>query len=115
MKITAKKFVLCFMAAGFLLPVAYFVFYWAFGHTDVFAWLMQTQWCYDGLLMFWPSSILLTCCTEGVTLPILATTLNVILYGVLGWVLWIGLKRSRIVLIVTVVSILAGWYGLLRL
>lgn len=50
-----------------------------------------------------------------VMLPILAVVLNAILYAILGWLFWIGITRSRIVLTVVVVSIVIGWYGLLSL
>lgn len=111
-----KKIIFCFMAMGLLLPIAWFIFYWTVGQDPyVSGWLMQTRWWDRVLLMLWPSSILLICCTDSVMLPILSVILNVVIYAVLGWFFWIGCKRSRIVLVATIISILASWYGLLRL
>ncbi|MEO8165905.1 MAG: hypothetical protein ABI619_10975 [Betaproteobacteria bacterium] len=115
---TAKRFVLCFVAAGVLLPVLWFAFYWIVGrgHPDVNNWLMTVR-VDNLLLMFWPSSILMIADPEdkSIVLPIISTALNAALYGILGTLVWVGLRRSKIVLIGTVALVLIGWYGLLRL
>lgn len=113
---TAKKFVLCFVAAGIFLPAAWFGVYRVC--PEIINRAMSSLWVGDVVLLLWPSSILLLGDpneTSVVVLPIVSTIANAVLYGIIGALLWIGLKRSKAVLAVTVAAILAGWYGLLRL
>jgi hypothetical protein len=116
---TAQRFILYFVTTGVFLPATWLAFYWTPGkaYPESILWLMLHARLDSLLLMFWPSSILMIADPgdKSVALPLIAISLNAVLYAILGWLFWIGLKRSRIVLAATVVSILAGWYGLLHL
>jgi hypothetical protein len=73
-------------------------------------------------LMAWPSSIVMMA-TAGVdplggpALAVFAasTLVNVVLYAVVGWLIWIGLFRSRVVLLLTLAGVAALWIRLLSL
>lgn len=96
---------LSWMAAYYLIP----------GFSDW--WYKTSPWTGGALLALWPSSILFLGDPgeSDVGLRIITTALNVALYGSLGALLWIGLRRSKIVLAVTALSVLVGWYSLLSL
>lgn len=73
-------------------------------------------------LLFWPSSILvmvddLSPDQKGIDYGILTISIiaNVILYSVIGFLLWWGWNRQKWVLIVVGFAITMGWYKILRL
>ena len=111
---TMKRFVFFFVAAGALLPAVWLGLYRVY--PVVIESLMSAAWMGGLLLVLWPSSILMLGDPRdtSVILPVLSLSLNVVLYGILGVLFWIGLKRVRTVLIVTVALLLLGWYGLLK-
>lgn len=113
---TMKRFVFLFIGIGTLLPAVWFAIYYlspGFRHW----WYATPAWTDHLLLAFWPSSILLLADPKetSVLLPIVTTGLNAVLYGILGVLFWIGLKRSKAVLAVTLAALSLGWYGLLTL
>jgi hypothetical protein len=81
-----------------------------------------TEELLNAQLMAWPSSIVMMA-TAGVdplggpALAVFAisTLVNVVLYGIVGWLIWIGLFRSRAVLLLTLVCVAALWIHLLNL
>ena len=79
--------------------------------------LLLSSYRFDRVLLaVWPSSILLMADPEGqsVAIPAAAIAVNAVLYGVVGWLVWYGLNRRRLMLPVVAVGVLAGWYALLR-
>jgi len=115
MAMTAKRFVLCFVAAGIALPVAWLSVYRIY--PAGINWVTSVPRADGLLLMLWPSSILLLGDPNdtSMVIPIVSVALNVVLYGILGGLLWLGLKRSKVVLAATVAAVSLGWYGLLTL
>ena len=69
------------------------------------------------LLLFWPTSILLLGdpTDSNVGLLLLAAIGNALLYGILGLLLWIGIYRSRAILLAPVLLIAGIWALLLSL
>ena len=68
------------------------------------------------LVAIWPSWLFLIADPEerSVVIPAAAVAVNALLYGAVGWLVWFGLNRRRLVLPVVAVGVLAGWYALLR-
>ncbi|MBE2241565.1 MAG: hypothetical protein IAE86_02340 [Burkholderiaceae bacterium] len=116
---TARRFILSFVALGILVPAAWFIFYWTIGKAkpDILRWIMLNTPTHELLLLLCPSSLLMMMDAEDKSywLPVITIALNALLYAILGWLFWIGIKRSRIVLIGTAAVVLVGWYGLLNL
>jgi hypothetical protein len=68
------------------------------------------------LLAIWPSSIFMMADPEGksVLIPIVSITVNAVLYGAIGWFVWLGLYRNKAIILGAVVgTVVAGWYLLL--
>ena len=116
---TARRFILSFVAFGILVPAAWFVFYWTVGkpHPETLRWVMLNTRIHELLLLLCPSSLLMMMDVEDTSLwlPVITIAVNALLYAILGWLFWIGIKRSRIVLVGTAAAILIGWCGLLNL
>jgi hypothetical protein len=111
-----KRLVLIFTGIGAAFPLGFLAVYQlspAFRHW----WHKGPVWMESAMLAVWPSSLLLMADPEGQSVwpPIISVALNVVLYAILGWLFWIGIKRSPIVLVGTAAAILVGWYGLLSL
>ena len=66
--------------------------------------------------VLWPSWLLLMADPEerSVAIPAISVAINAALYGIAGWLVWIGLHRKRAVLVLVVVALLALWYAMLR-
>ncbi len=111
---TAARSMLYSVGAGILLPLAWFGAYRIFPEPVNHA--MSTPWVGDAVLLLWPSSILLLGDPDEVSLilPIISVALNAVLYGAIGWLVWIGWNRQRLILPVVAVGVLSGWYVLLR-
>jgi hypothetical protein len=116
---TARRFILSFVVLGILVPAAWFVFYWTVGrsHPEALRWVMLNTRIHELLLLLCPSSLLMMLDSEdkSLWLPLITIALNALLYAILGWLFWIGIKRSLIVLIGTTAAVLISWYGLLNL
>jgi hypothetical protein len=67
------------------------------------------------LVALWPSWLFLIADPEerNVTLHIASIAVNALLYGALGWLMWLGLNGSRAILGAAGAIVLAGWYFLL--
>jgi hypothetical protein len=111
-----RRFVLCFAAAGFLLPASWFAIYHLSPRFEAW-WYGAPSWLGRLLLAIWPSWLLMLADPDdkSLILPIVSATLNAGTYGLLGALLWVGFRRSRAVLAVTLAAVLAGWYVLLGL
>ena len=51
---------------------------------------------------------------RGVAIPIVSIAINALLYGIVGWLIWFGLNRNRLVLVVVAAALIVGWYLLQR-
>lgn len=80
-------------------------------------WFKAPTWAGTVLLAIWPSSLLMIGDPEdkSLILPIIATVLNALLYGVVGALVRFGFLYSKPVLAVTVLAVLVGWFALARL
>lgn len=112
------RFVLWAVGVGVAIPALWLVVQRAFLSSDPgLSYLVLSTYRFDRVLLaLWPSSILLMADPEGrsVAIPAVAITANAVLYGAVGWLVWFGLNRRRFMLPVVAVSVLAGWYALLR-
>ena len=115
------KFIGAFSLAGFVIPCLLTI-----------AWkiLVKTPDLYVSIstmlfplqMLFWPSSILmvvddLSPDQKGISYGVLTISIiaNVILYSVIGFLLWWGWNRQKWVLILVGSAITMGWYKILRL
>lgn len=110
-----KRFVFLFTAAGALLPTTWLLVFRV--SPDFIEWLTAPAWTSGFVLLFWPSWVLMLGDAENtsVILPTLSVLLNALLYGILGALVWSGMKRSKLILGATAVGIVTGWYTLLEL
>lgn len=112
-----QYFVSLAIGAGVFVPIIWFILNWAFLEKNPsIAYLLLSEWHLDRVMIaVWPSSILLLADpkSETVVIPLISTAVNAALYGGLGWLVWLGLYKNRIVLAVPILLILVGWYFLL--
>ena len=112
------RFVVWAVGLGFAIPALWLVVQRAFLSNDPgLSYLVLSSYRFDRVLLaLWPSSIFLMADPEGqsVAIPAAAIAVNALLYGVVGWLVWFGLNRRRLMLPVVAVGVLAGWYALLR-
>ena len=80
-------------------------------------WFKAPTWIGNVLLAILPSSLLMIGDPEdkSLMLPIMATVLNALLYGVVGALVRYGFLYSKPVLAATVIGVLVGWFALARL
>ena len=113
-----RRFVAIAVVVGAAVPVVWLVIYWAFlrGNPELINSVMSVGHFDRVLVAVWPSWVFLIADPEerSVTIPALAIAINVLLYGVVGWLIWFGLNRNRLVLGVVAMALTAGWYFLLR-
>lgn len=111
-----QYFIAWAVGAGVVLPIIWLVAYWTFlrGNPGLMHSVMSVGHFDKVLLAIWPSSIFLAADPENrsVAIPVVSMAVNAALYGGLGWLFWVGLYRTRIVLVRTILLILVGWYYL---
>jgi len=112
------KFIGFFSLVGLVLPCLFFIA-WRF--------LEDAPNLYGSIgnklellqLVAWPSSIFMMATTgEGgmnFEILVISITVNVILYAIIGFLIWFGLYKQRWVLFCTAASLLLSWYFLLTL
>jgi hypothetical protein len=110
-----SRFVALSVGVGVALPVLWLLVYWLFlrGNPDLIRWIMESR--FDRVLIaIWPSWFLLVADPEerSITIPLASVAVNALLYGVLGWLVWLGLYRNRAMLGVVIATVLIGWYFL---
>jgi len=71
-------------------------------------------------LLFWPSSFFLMATENQTTTTVLqimaaSIAVNILLYSLIGLLMWYGINKQRWVLYATVGVIAIGWYKLLKL
>lgn len=113
-----RRFVVFASGLGIAIPIVWLAVYWLFlrGNPALINSIMSGGHFDRVLIAVWPSWLFMIADPEeqSVAIPAAAIAVNALLYGVVGWLLWFGLNRRRFVLPVVGVSVLAGWYFLLR-
>lgn len=112
------RFVAVAAGIGVAIPLVWLTFYWAFlrGNPALINSVMSGGYLDRILIAVWPSWLFLIADPEerSVVIPAVAVTVNALLYGAVGWMVWIGLNRHHFVLPIIGVGVLAGLYLLLR-
>ena len=113
---TPQYFVMSAIGVGVGIPIIWLIAYWTFlrGNPALMNLVMSALHLDQALIAVWPSSIFLAADPEdrSVAIPIVSIAVNAVLYGSLGWLVWFGLYRNRVVLAVTILLIAVGWYYL---
>lgn len=111
-----RRFVLVSVALGIAVPFIWLSIYWLFlrDNPELIHRIMSKGRFDRVLLALWPSWIFLVADPEerSIAIPVASVAANALLYGVLGWLIWLGVYRKRTVLGLTAVAIAAGWYFL---
>jgi hypothetical protein len=111
-----RRFITLALLAGLLVPILWFLTHWVFlrGDPVLSKSIMEAFYLDRVLLGVWPSSVLLMADPEGrsISIPIVSTLANVVLYGCLGWLVWFGLYRYRAALGLAAAAVVVGWYFL---
>ena len=117
--IALRSFVIWAASVGLGIPIIFLTFYWTIlkGNTDLWVSLMDVWQLNRVLLALWPSWILLMVDPndESIAIPVVSIALNGALYAGLGWLVWFGLYKNRMVLVGTILLILFGCYKLIGL
>jgi hypothetical protein len=68
------------------------------------------------LVAIWLSWLFLIADPEerSVAIPVASVAVNAVLYGALGWLVWLGLHRHRALLGVAIAAVVIGWYFLFK-
>jgi hypothetical protein len=113
-----RRFVTLAAAIGAAIPMLWLAAYWAFlrGNPSLIYSVMSAGYFDRILVLVWPSWLFLIADPEerSIAIPAAAIGVNALLYGVVGWLIWFGMNRNRLVLAGVVVGLLVGWYSLLR-
>lgn len=91
-----RAFLISMTLAGMLVPTIWFGLHWLVPGFDHW-WLVDApSWLEGALLVAWPTSLLLMADPEerNIWIPLISVGLNVLLYGVVGMVLYIGRRRK---------------------
>lgn len=115
------KFIGAFSLAGFVIPCLVTVV-WKILLKNPDLYLSIGNIIIPFQALFWPSHILVVVSdlsqdSKGIDYGILTISIivNIILYSVIGFLLWWGWNRQKWVLIVVGSAITMGWYKILRL
>lgn len=113
-----RRFVTWAIATGAAVPVVWLGIYWGFmrGNPALINSVMSAGHFDRVLVAIWPSWVFLIADPEerSVAIPAIAVAVNALLYGAFGWLIWLGLNRTRLMLGVVALALVAGWYLLLR-
>ncbi len=113
-----RRFVAFAAGMGVAIPLVWLAIYWAFlkGNPALINSIMSGGFFDRVLIALWPSWLFLIADPEerSIAIPTASIAVNAVLYGSVGWLVWIGLNRRRIVLLAVTFAVLAGWYLLLR-
>lgn len=112
-----RRFAGLSVAVGVAIPALWFIAYWAFfrGDPSLSHSAMSAFQIDKVLLAIWPSSMFLMADPEGksVLIPLVSVAVNAVLYGVMGWLVWLGVYRNKAILGAAVGMVVAGWCFLL--
>lgn len=110
------KYVSGFAFAGFAIPVLLNIFW---SYYELYISFEASLWIEKFVLISWPSSILMigTAGHKGINYEILSISIivNVVLYAIIGLLIWIGLNKQRWVLYLIFVLIALIWCRLLTI
>jgi hypothetical protein len=113
------RFVATASALGAVIALVWWLAYYVIGGAspDFRSYLFSVPGLDTLLLLLWPTSILLLGdpTDSNLGLLLVAATGNVLLYGILGLLLWLGIYRSRAVLFAPILLIAGIWALLLSL
>ena len=94
-----RRFVTFAVAIGAAIPIAWLTIYWLFlrGNPALINSIMSPGKFDRLLVVVWPSWVFLIADPEerSVAIPAMAIAVNVLLYGVFGWLIWFGPNTSR--------------------
>jgi hypothetical protein len=110
---TQGRFVGAAVAAGVAIPAAWLIVYWVFLQGSAAS---MPEGFLRILSVVWPSWVLLMADPEerSIAIPAVSIAANALLYGIVGWSVWFGWKRNRLVLVAVAAVLTIGWYLLLR-
>lgn len=113
-----RRFVALAAVTGIAVPLAWQAVYFSFlrGDPALINLIMSGGHLDRVLIVLWPSWLFLLADPEerSVAIPAAAIAVNAFLYAAVGWLVWFGLNRQRLMLPVVAVGLLAGWSALLR-
>lgn len=114
-RITAARAALLSAALGALAPVLWYLVYRMLGPT-------QIDWIYampldKVLIVVWPTSIFLIGdpTNQNYALQAFSAFSNVVFYTIVGSLVWLGLRRSRWILLLPVAIVAGTWWWVLSL
>lgn len=116
---TCKRFVGIASSIGAAVPVAWLFMYQFVGRVfpSLQDFLSDLPGIDYALLILWPSSLLLiadpTNSNPGPWLQ--SAVANAVLYAIVGWALWLGIYRLRLLLVALVLLLIGLWTFLLAL
>lgn len=112
------KFVGFFLLFGFVIPCV-FTAAWAILEKSPDLYMSIGGKLETVQLLIWPTSIFMmaTASNKGIDFKMLAIAIaaNILLYALIGFLIWWGLNRQRWVFFVVCAAILLGWYRLFTL
>lgn len=115
--LSRRLFIVVSIGIGITLPLLWLTVYWTLlrGNPTLIASIMATLPVDKVLLVIWPSWIFFVADPEesSVIIPVASIVVNAALYGILGWLVWMGLYRHKAILGAVVIAIISGWYLLL--
>jgi len=107
----AVQYALRYAIAGFIFPALFTLFLQYFELSISFE---ASLWIENLVLFLWPSSLFMmgTAGTPGINFEILSISIavNIVLYTILGFLVWLGLNKQRWVLYL-VLSLILFWWG----
>ncbi len=93
-----SKFLLIFSLVGVSIPIIWLSFWgWAKNSCEqCVSWLMGSQLFDVGLLLVWPSSLLLMAdpTDSNLQLQVVSVVVNIVFYMILGWLTWLATSKS---------------------
>ena len=115
----SRRLVLWTVCIGVAIPAFFLILEHAFlRENPALSRLVLTTYRFDYVILaLWPSSIILMADPkeQSMTILLFAISANIVLYGVIGWLVWLGLSRRRILLpIIGACLLAAGYYSLFR-
>jgi hypothetical protein len=112
------KFVLLFSSVGFAIPILYEIKHLVIDKMRGFEMFFELA---ESLLPFlWPSCIIMMATNEenipeSILIFAISALVNTFLYASVGSLIWLGLYKNKIFLVVAILSVLAIWYRMYTL
>ena len=101
-----KKFIFKFLIAGFIIPIVFILLIFIDDKFHISYQFSSTILSIQ--IILWPPSILFLAGFD-IIVALVATILNIILYGILGLLIWIGIYKRKTVLLITVFCLIISW------